>query len=57
MEHLKKSKKKKHKMGHKRNTVKPVFTNPWPYAEKLPTLMENMKVTKDDLCNIVCRNQ
>ena len=57
MEHSEKSMKKKHKKGHKIKSMKPVFTNPWPYAEKLPALMENMKVTKDDLCTIECRNE
>ena len=57
MEHSKKSMKKKCKMGHKRKSMKPVFTNPWLYTEKLPTMMENMKVTKDDLCSIECRNE
>ena len=27
--------------------MKPEFTNPWPYAETLPALTENMKLSRE----------
>ena len=35
--------------------MKPEFTNPWPYAETLPALTENMKLSREELCNLECR--
>ena len=33
----------------------PTFSNPWPYAEKLPALKEDMKLSKEDLSELECK--
>ena len=35
--------------------MKPEYTNPWPYIEKLPALTEDMKLSREDLCDLECR--
>ena len=46
---LKTTKAKGRKRGHKKRAPMPIFTNPWPYADRLPTLKEDMKLSKEDL--------
>ena len=50
-----KSTKGKRKKGCKKKANMPKFTNPWPYAEKLPALKEDMKLSKEDLGELECR--
>ena len=33
----------------------PVDSNPWPYADKLSKLREDMKLTKEELGELECR--
>ena len=33
----------------------PTYSNPWPYADNLPKLSEDMKLTKDELGKLECR--
>lgn len=53
---LKTPKAKGRKKGHKKRAPMPIFTNPWPYADKLPTLKEDMKLSKEDLGELECRS-
>ena len=50
-------KRRKDRRGQKKKYDQPDFTNPWPYVEELPPMLESMEVTKDKICQIECRNQ
>ena len=46
---------KRKKKGCKRRALMPVYSNPWPYADKLPKMREDMKLTKEELGELECR--
>ena len=50
-------KRRKGKCGCKKKYVPPEFTNPWPYADNLQVLSETMKLEKNDLSELICRNE
>ena len=54
---LKYPKKRKSKQEKKKRYVPPEFTNPWPYADTLPTLSEALKLDRKSLSELECRSE
>ena len=57
MDTLKKKSKEQKKIGKKvkKTASKPVYKNPWQFADTLPTVDEDMKLNKGELCELECR--